>query len=66
MESSLSHHAKDLLKGFAILLKNPLTTLWFKEFDFWLPAVCGGAALEANIDVVVVVGAMSFTQKCLF
>ena len=34
---------------------------------FWLPAACGGAALEANIDVVVVVvGAMSFTQDCLF
>ena len=33
------------------------------EDDFWLPAAYGGAALEANIDVV---GAMSFTKECLF
>ena len=32
--------------------------------NFWLTAACGGAALEVNIDVVV--GAMSFTQECLF
>ena len=38
--------------------------LWnFVQGNFWLPAACGGAALEANIDVV---GAMSFTQECLF
>ena len=33
------------------------------ESHFWLPAACGGAALEANINVV---GAMSFTQDCRF
>ena len=33
---------------------------------FWLPAACGGAALEANITVVVVLVLMSFTRKLLF
>ena len=32
--------------------------------DFWLPAACGGAALGANITVLLVV--MSFTQSWLF
>ena len=35
---------------------------------FWLPAACGGAALEANITVVLVVVLlllMSFTQNLL-
>ena len=27
----------------------------FQNCNFWLPATCGGAALEANITVVVVV-----------
>ena len=32
---------------------------FMKNFDFWLPAACGGAALEANITVVFLL--MSFT-----
>ena len=32
---------------------------------FWLPAACGGAALEANITVGVLL-LMSFTQNQLF
>ena len=31
--------------------------------DFWLPAACGGAALNANITLLVVL--MSFTQNLL-
>ena len=48
--------------------ERPLLRPWTKILrtnDFWLPAACGGAALGANITVVVVVVlVMSFTQIC--